>query len=1004
MPGIVVFRRRWSVGSDDLVLPAIFLFVLHATWLVILSVVVFGVPFDPTRNCPRDLLAHGRGYLLVLLGSSASEGALVWVSMRGSILYTRPRAAMPYLLYIRFGTAWVWLVLHYFCCIVVTKITRMALGIVTCNWLVILSVCVTVVCVFDSTGRTFVRLQARRQRQRSLTTFSLRHRMEEGLTSSWHQRLRLFACCSRARDTQTDAYSEVAVLFAEFFRDLDLVPSDLIAGLVLLRQEQRRKRHAVLDETNNDIIAFLSGIPITCHTKYLDLKDPSVMLHYKDVCYFMNYALAAYGWPLYLVTHPATGICHLLASCSCCCLPCCRKHRYAPTVTLEEDNSCSCHSAAIRRHFADRGLSSIDIVFASFHDAVYETPFFVAVDHEKKKVVISVRGTLSLKDALTDLSGDAEHLPVEGHQGTWLGHRGMVLSAKYVKKKLEEEMILSQAFGRDLARGTKYYGLVVVGHSLGAGTAAILSFFLRPNYPDISCFAYSPPGGLLSEDAMEKSKEFVTSVVLGKDVVPRIGLPQLEGFRRQLLEVLQKSDKPKWRIIAGGTRCFPKTELLSEAELSELVAGRLGASPSELSIALSTSIPLYPPGNIIHVLHTHPKDMCCWRQKDPTYTAIWADNRSLAKVVISPAMLHEHLAHVVMEGLHKVLENYNKGRTALLGAAKVMASPTEVDLHPGLTLELERTNPPGDFVPQHGYSSSLTNFPSHSTKPSDSNWEVLDPSESDPLGPVAATPISPAQRAPLATAESLSDSDSVASFDSRRSSGLRSVRGSPSLQALTEEDESGFTLSPHPLAFPPAFPLPGSDIPEESERSASSQGERTATEGGGTFTPVPLHHPVASPVHGSSPSDAVARFARFLDSVFEHQTSVVNSYQLAFDDEHDGDYVIRGIQQAPKNETSPNGSADGITSSGVSASRSGPLTSSGDADTASPVFLTSNELLVITSSPGHTSPCQTNQTKPSLSSPCSQAPPVPRDYLSPLSLPSHQDGELEPVDCYVSSV
>jgi sn1-specific diacylglycerol lipase len=32
MPGIVVFRRRWSVGSDDLVLPAIFLFLLHTTW------------------------------------------------------------------------------------------------------------------------------------------------------------------------------------------------------------------------------------------------------------------------------------------------------------------------------------------------------------------------------------------------------------------------------------------------------------------------------------------------------------------------------------------------------------------------------------------------------------------------------------------------------------------------------------------------------------------------------------------------------------------------------------------------------------------------------------------------------------------------------------------------------------------------------------------------------------------------------------------------------------
>ena len=34
MPGMVMFRRRWSVGSDDLVLPALFLFLLHCIWWV----------------------------------------------------------------------------------------------------------------------------------------------------------------------------------------------------------------------------------------------------------------------------------------------------------------------------------------------------------------------------------------------------------------------------------------------------------------------------------------------------------------------------------------------------------------------------------------------------------------------------------------------------------------------------------------------------------------------------------------------------------------------------------------------------------------------------------------------------------------------------------------------------------------------------------------------------------------------------------------------------------
>lgn len=46
-------------------------------------------------------------------------------------------------------------------------------------------------------------------------------------------------------------------------------------------------------------------------------------------------------------------------------------------------------------------------------------------------------------------------------------------------------------------KGTMHYGLVIVGHSLGAGTAAILSFLLRRQYPTLHCYSYSPPGGLL---------------------------------------------------------------------------------------------------------------------------------------------------------------------------------------------------------------------------------------------------------------------------------------------------------------------------------------------------------------------------------------------------------------------------------------------------------------------------------------------------------------------------
>lgn len=48
-------------------------------------------------------------------------------------------------------------------------------GIVACNWLVIFSVCITLMCTFDPTGRTFVKLKATRRRQRNLTTYTLRY-------------------------------------------------------------------------------------------------------------------------------------------------------------------------------------------------------------------------------------------------------------------------------------------------------------------------------------------------------------------------------------------------------------------------------------------------------------------------------------------------------------------------------------------------------------------------------------------------------------------------------------------------------------------------------------------------------------------------------------------------------------------------------------------------------------------------------------------------------------
>lgn len=76
----------------------------------------------------------------------------------------------------------------------------------------------------------------------------------------------------------------------------------------------------------------------------------------------------------------------------CCCIPCWK--RSDEDVEVVDDNCCRCNYATLRKLI---DLGDIEIVYATYHVDVGETPFFVALDYDRKKIVISIRGTLSMK-------------------------------------------------------------------------------------------------------------------------------------------------------------------------------------------------------------------------------------------------------------------------------------------------------------------------------------------------------------------------------------------------------------------------------------------------------------------------------------------------------------------------------------------------------------------------------------------------------------------------------
>lgn len=116
----------------------------------------------------------------------------------------------------------------------------------------------------------------------------------------------------------------------------------------------------------------------------------------------------------------------------------------------------------------------------------------------------------------------------------------MLTTAKNTFEKINQLGTLERA-----AINYPTYTVVITGHSLGAGTAVLLSLMLKSSYPDLRCFAFSPPGCLVTAEAAVYCESFVTSVIIGDDIVPRLSVPSFERFKNNLIRAIKDCKTPK---------------------------------------------------------------------------------------------------------------------------------------------------------------------------------------------------------------------------------------------------------------------------------------------------------------------------------------------------------------------------------------------------------------------------------------------------------------------------
>lgn len=110
-------------------------------------------------------------------------------------------------------------------------------------------------------------------------------------------------------------------------------------------------------------------------------------------------------------------------------------------------------------------------------------------DHKTSSIVIAIRGSISLRDIFTDLTAASDRFEAEGLPPDTMAHKGMSEGAIYVAKRLKECGVVEKARAQ-----YPEYDLILTGHSLGAGVAALLGLKIRPKFPDLKVYAFATPG------------------------------------------------------------------------------------------------------------------------------------------------------------------------------------------------------------------------------------------------------------------------------------------------------------------------------------------------------------------------------------------------------------------------------------------------------------------------------------------------------------------------------
>ncbi|KAL0018987.1 hypothetical protein WJX79_010040 [Trebouxia sp. C0005] len=210
--------------------------------------------------------------------------------------------------------------------------------------------------------------------------------------------------------------------------------------------------------------------------------------------------------------------------------------------------------------------------------------------------------------------------------------------------------------------------LVITGHSLGAGVAALLSLKMHQRAQGVKCWAFCPPGGLLSQNLSHAAEDYCTSIIVNKDMVPRLSLKTVYRLFEGKMIALARCNKTATRVLLHALRAGSRRVLLSDPRLfrpwsqvsseAKDMLHRFQERPAEDSITtLGLEIGLYPPGRQIF-LRRFKKESQPKRAEDVTWDAVWIQPEEIIGegILVSKHAARDHYPFSLLSALEQVTD------------------------------------------------------------------------------------------------------------------------------------------------------------------------------------------------------------------------------------------------------------------------------------------------------------------------------------------------------------